>query len=131
MSIIYRVEHKRTEAGPYTQNGSVRLRTKKLKNILLAHTGSPDHPTIKEDVCVSKHEDPLQLHWSFLFGFIDLDQLKNWFDVEVRQLLHDSKFVLAIYEPKSKNFDLRIFEKQCVFDMYDFQKTKTLSLLDI
>lgn len=95
MQSFYRLEHKTTRCGPYTQyskNGDLRV-AELLQKCAKINLYSSQHPTpwgdglIRADIC------------SFFFGFKTLKKLKEWFVLNdsIVYWLRQEDFVIARY----------------------------------
>ena len=81
---VYRIEHPETTKGPYNSRAFRRALSKIKQDIY-------EHPEPENDGL------PM-FDWEYICGFSTLRQLKHWFHVDTRRVMHENGFELYRYK---------------------------------
>lgn len=87
MLIIYRIQHKELDQGPYRG-----VRNDAVYDMGMAHSDGYDHPTLWLD-CKNQHK---YNSTDYFCGFSDYTKFLQWFDGWFT-MLHENDYILAIY----------------------------------
>lgn len=117
--LVYRIEHKDNNIGPYWNDDTYRLKNPAIRDIGYKHTNE-NHPSMWNDVdrnTVTAFLD--QYHCAFN----SIDQCVAWFDGWF-EILHENDYILAIYDTN----DYGIGTYQTVFNKSTAIRLKELSI---